>query len=99
MALQLTVFRKDGTTVTYQGQLADSIRQAAEYVAAAAAADPLAGPTAPYVRAEVIRHATERLRRRGDVYRGPAGGTWVVHRRDDQVRLDEGEPRFTRPED
>jgi hypothetical protein len=72
------VFRLDGTKETYGGEPADSIREEAAHAAAAAAADPLAGPTAEYVR-------------------GPAG-TWVVHRRGEQVALDDGEPRFTRPD-
>src|SRR5262245_54231445 len=95
----LTVFRADGTRVRYEGDLEDGIRAAAAYTADVAASDPLAGPSAEYVREQVIRGATEALQGPGDVYRGPAGGTWVVHRRGEDVDLDDGEPRFTRPGD
>jgi|SRR3954447_17093265 hypothetical protein len=97
MGGSLTVFRADGATETYEGDLSEAIRAEATYAASAAASDPLAGPTAEYVREQAVRNATHALRRPGDVYRGPAGGIWVMHRRDEDVSLDAGEPRFHRP--
>jgi hypothetical protein len=78
MALRLTVFRPDGTTVSYAGELADAITQAAAYARSLAAEDPLAGPSADYVEEALVRRATQTLRRPGDAFRGPAGAVWVV---------------------
>jgi hypothetical protein len=80
MGLRLTIHRLDGTAIEYHDEVPEAIRKEADHAAAQAAGDPLGGPTSEYVREQVITGATERLRRPGDTYQGPAGATWTLKR-------------------